>query len=341
MKRNRKNITIQDVAKTAGVSVSTVSRVLNNKADVAEETLEKIQSVIKDLGYASSLAARSMRSLRTNVIGLLLPDVATPYCQQILKGANRAIAASNYDLIIYTNGNSWEYDTAEQESHYVMLLNGGIVDGVIVVTPTALGFKTNAPLVIIDPNNESPDLPSVISTNREGAFEAMQYLTSLGHRRIGHITGRIDLISAGLRLQGYKDGLAAAGIPYDESLVQVGDYLLETSLACAERLLSLDPRPTAVFASNDMSAMGMYEAVAKAGLRIPEDISIVGFDNLSEAAYLQPPLTTVDQFVADMADLATQKLIRLLDGQGDDEKLSIIPTRLVIRDSCIPLSVPV
>jgi LacI family transcriptional regulator len=334
MKRSRKNITIQDVAQAAGVSVSTVSRVLNNKNDVALETLAKIQCVIKELGYASSLAARGMRSHHTHVIGLILPDVQSPYCFEIMKGVNQVIAGAEYDLIIYTNGASWHTSAAEQETYYVNLLNGNIVDGVIVVTPTALKFGTDAPLVIIDPNNENPNLPGVLSTNYEGAREAIAYLTGLGHRRIGHITGRSDLVSARQRLQGYKDGLAAAGIPLDETLVQTGDYFSETAVKCAEALLALDFPPTAIFAANDQSAIGIYRAAAQAGVRIPQDLSVIGFDNLLETAYLNPPLTTIDQFIAALGTAATEMILKLVNGESLDEKLRIIPTRLVVRESC-------
>ncbi len=213
MKRNLKAVTIRDVASKAGVSVSTVSRVLNGKDDISEETIEKVQAVVQELGYASSLAARGMRSHRTNVIGLIMPDVASSYCQEIMRGVNRAIAKLDKDLIVYTSGGIDRENIAQHERSYVALLNGSITDGAIVVTPTATQFTTHAPLVIIDPNNETPDYPAIIATNQEGALAAMNYLTGLGHRRIGYITGRMKLVSSNQRLQGYKDGLAAAGIP--------------------------------------------------------------------------------------------------------------------------------
>ncbi|MCJ7701251.1 MAG: LacI family DNA-binding transcriptional regulator, partial [Anaerolineales bacterium] len=168
MKRPRKSVTIHDVAEAAGVSVSTVSRVLNDKEDVAEATYEKVQHVIQELGYASSLAARGMRSHRTNVIGLIMPDVASPYCIEVLQGVNKAIVQLDYDLIVYTNGDVRKYATADQERHYVALLNGSITDGVIVVTPAATNFSTDAPLVAIDPNNVSPECAAIIATNHQG-----------------------------------------------------------------------------------------------------------------------------------------------------------------------------
>jgi len=334
MRRTRRSVTIHDVAKAAGVSVSTVSRVLNDKDDVSPETSEKVQSVIEALGYTSSLAARSMRSRRTNVIGLIMPDVASAYCSDVLRGINRAIAQLDYDLIVYTTGDIRKYGTADQERQYVLLLNGSIADGVIVVTPAATSFSTDAPVVTIDPNNESPDCPGIIATNREGALAAMNYLTGLGHRRIGFITGRLDLMSACHRLLGYQDGLAAAGIPLDDELIQIGDYTTETALASCRKLLTLSDPPTAIFASNDMSAVGVYQAAQEAGVRIPEDLSVVGFDNLPESTYLNPALTTIDQFVEEMGSIAIEMVVKLVKGEILESNLHKIPTQLVVRDSC-------
>jgi LacI family transcriptional regulator len=209
-----------------------------------------------------------------------------------------------------------------------------------MVTPTATQFTTHAPLVIIDPNNETPDYPAVIATNQEGALVAMNYLTDLGHRRIGHIAGEMKLISANQRLQGYKDGLAAAGIPLNEDLIEIGDYTTETAVICARKLLSLADRPTAIFAANDMSAMGVYEAAREFGLQIPGDLTVIGFDNLREAAYLNPPLTTIDQSLEKMGTIATEMLVELVKGKSlpinpaEEGNLYKIPTQLVIRDSC-------
>jgi len=339
MKRRSKAVTIRDVAHQAGVSVTTVSRVLNGKDDISEQTIEKVLSVVQDLGYASSLAARGMRSHRTNVIGMIMPDVASYYCQEIMRGVNRAIANLDKDLIVYTSGVVDKENIAQHERSYVALLNGSITDGVIVVTPTATQFTTHAPLVIIDPNNETPDYPAIIATNQEGALAAMNYLIDLGHRRIGYIAGRMELVSSNQRLQGYKDGLAAAGIPLNEDLIQIGDYTAETAAICARKLLSLPDRPTAIFAANDMSAMGVYQAAGELGLQIPGDLSVIGFDNLREAAHLTPPLTTINQSIEEMGTMATEMLVKLVNGESlpisptEEGNLYKIPTQLVIRDS--------
>jgi len=200
--------------------------------------------------------------------------------------------------------------------------------------------------VIIDPNNENPDYPAIIATNREGVLAAMKYLTELGHRRIGYIPGRMELVSSKQRLQGYKDGLAAAGIPLDESLIEIGDYTTETAAMCTRKLLSLSDRPTAIFAANDMSAMGVYQAAGELGLQIPGDLSVIGFDNLRESAHLNPPLTTIDQFVEQMGAMATEMLVKLVRGEtfpihpAEEGNLYKIPAQLVIRDSCASVPCP-
>jgi len=334
MKRAKKTVTIQDVAKAAGVSVSTVSRVLNDKDDVAFETYEKVQDVIQELGYTSSLAAKSMRSHKTNVIGLIMPDVEQPFPIQVMKGVNQAITELDYDLIVYTSGGIKKNSSADHERHYVSLLNGSIADGVIVVTPTATAFSTDAPVVAIDPNNVCPDCPAVIANNRAGALDAMEYLISLGHRRIGFIGGRPDLQSAVRRLQGYQDALRQANIPLAPELIQVGDYSTETGFVCAKQLLDLPDPPTGIFAANDQSAMGVIKAAHGAGLRIPDNLSVVGFDNIPEAAFTRPALTTIDQFIDKMGYVATEMLIRLIRGETLDSNLHKMPTQLIVRDSC-------
>jgi LacI family transcriptional regulator len=334
MNRNKTTTTIRDVAQAAGVSISTVSRVLNNKDDVAPETYQKVQEVIDELGYTSSLAARGMRSRRMNVIGLVMPDVGDPFSIQVMKGVSRAIAELDHDLIVYTGGEFKKESSADRERRFVSLLGGGITDGVIVVTPATARFPTASPVVVVDPNVESHDCPAVIATNRDGALAAMEYLIGLGHRRIGFISGRPELQSALRRLQGYKDGLARADIPLDPDLIQTGDYSSKTGFACAQRLLNLSDPPTAIFASNDQSATGAIEASHEAGLRVPDDISVVGFDNIPEVAYTHPGLTTVDQCIDRMGYIATEMLVSLIEGENLDSNVYKVPTRLIVRDSC-------
>jgi LacI family transcriptional regulator len=332
MRKTRQTVTIQDVARTAGVSVSTVSRVLNGKVDVASETQERIQSVIEDLGYTTNLAARSMRSQKKNLVGLIMPDIAYPFAIEVMKGVNRAIAESEFDLLVYTTGDVRKSGRAFHEQKYVSLLTNSISDGVIIVAPVAGEFNIDAPIISIDPLASNPNYPSVHATNYQGALDAMDYLIGLGHRRIGHISGRSELESSNRRLKGYRDALERAGILVEEHLIAAGDYTTETGIKCARELLSLKKHPTAIFASNDQTAIGVYQVAQELGLRIPEDLSVVGFDNISESKYMG--LTTIDQFISEMGYVATQMLIKLINGEQIESQTFRMQTNLVIRSSC-------
>ncbi|HUI87253.1 MAG TPA: LacI family DNA-binding transcriptional regulator [Anaerolineales bacterium] len=336
MRKNKRRVTIHDVAKAAGVSVSTVSRVLNAKIDVASETQDHVLSVISDLGYTTNLAARSMRSFRKNLIGLIMPDIAYPFAVEVMKGVNRAIADSEFDLLVYTTGDVRKSGQAFHEQKYVSLLNNSMTDGVVIVAPVSGEFSTDAPIVSVDPVMTNPNYPSVHATNYQGAIEAMEYLLNLGHKRIGFISGRSELESSNRRLKGYRDALEKAMIPFDASLVESGDYTTETGAQCAKRLLSLSDPPTAIFASNDQTAMGVFQTAQELAVGIPDDLSVIGFDNISESKYMG--LTTVDQFISEMGFVATQMLIRLINHETLDESTYKMKTELVIRNSCRELA---
>jgi LacI family transcriptional regulator len=331
MKHKKRAVTIQDVAKTAGVSVSTVSRVLNGKADVASDTQDHILAVINKLGYTSNLAARSMRSHKKNLIGLVVPDIGL-YSVEIMKGVNRAIAESKFDLLVYTTGNVDKNGAALHEQHYVSLLSNSVTDGVIIVASGSAEFIANAPIVAVDPHMINPNYPSVQGMNYHGALDVMQYLIGLGHRRIGFIGGRQEVGSAERRLKGYRDALLNAGIELDEKLITFGDFTQKTARKCTRQLLDLENPPTAIFAANDQSAIGVFEVAEELGVPIPADLSVVGFDNISEAKHLG--LTTVDQFLADMGYVAVQMLIKLIDGESLELEIHKMQTKLVERTSC-------
>ena len=332
MRKNKQSVTIQDVAKTAGVSVSTVSRVLNGKVDVSSETQDRVRSVIDEMGYTTNLAARSMRSLKKNLVGLIMPDIAYPFAVEVMRGVNQAIADSESDLLVYTTGDVRKSGRASHEQKYVSLLNNSITDGTIIVAPVTGEFSTDAPIVSIDPLMSNPNYPSVHATNYQGAMDAMNYLLGLGHKRIGFICGRAELESSTRRLKGYRDALEQVELPVEENLIASGDYTTERGVKCTQELLSLDNPPTAIFASNDQTAMGVYQVAQKVGLRIPDDLSVVGFDNIMESKYMK--LTTVDQFIYEMGLVATQMLIKLINGEPLDSQTYKMHTQLIVRDSC-------
>jgi len=332
MRKKKRTVTIQDVAKTAGVSVSTVSRVLNGKVDVASDTQDRILSVIDDLGYTTNLAARSMRSQKKNLVGLIMPDIAYPFAIEVMKGVNQAIAESEFDLLVYTTGDVRKSGRAFHEQKYVSLLTNSISDGVIIVAPVAGEFNIDAPIVSIDPLASNPSYPAVHATNYQGAVDAMEYLFGLGHSRIGYISGRAELESSNRRLKGYYDALEKTGIPVDDELIASGDYTTETGVTGARKLLGLANPPSAIFASNDQMAMGVYQVAEEMGIRIPENLSVVGFDNIPESKYMG--LTTVDQFISEMGFVATQMLIKLINGTALEDQTYRMQTQLVIRNSC-------
>jgi LacI family transcriptional regulator len=327
-------VTIRDVARQAGVSVSTVSRVLNDKDDVALETAAAVRRVIEELGYASSMAARSLRSRTTNVVGLIVPDLWHPFTSLVIRGVNQVTAAQGYDLLAYASARRNPYSMADWEVQLVAQLNGTVTDGIIVVTPNAATYRTTLPLVAIDPYQATTQFPAVIATNYQGVLEAMAYLINLGHHRIGFIAGRPELESAKRRLEGYHAGLVQAGITADPALIVTGDYTRAMGAECAEQLLSLAAPPTAIMASSDETAFGVYDAAAARGVRIPDDLSVIGFDNTLESISVSPPLTTVDQSIETMGILAAQIVLKLIQGQPCESQLHKVATRLVVRQSC-------
>ena len=256
-----------------------------------------------------------------------------------MKGVNRAIAESKFDLLVYTTGDIHKDGTASHEQHYVSLLNNSVTDGVIIVASAAAEFITDSPIVAVDPHIINPNYPSVQGTNYQGAMEAMNYLIGLGHRRIGFISGRPEIGSAGRRLQGYQDALTNAGIELDEKLVADGDFTQKTGRKCTHELLALSNPPTAIFAANDQSAIGVFEAAEELGLHIPDDLSVVGFDNISEAKYLG--LTTINQFLEEMGYVAVQMLIKLIGGVSLELEVHKMQTKLIERSSCCRILQPV
>ncbi|MCL3860495.1 LacI family DNA-binding transcriptional regulator [Actinotalea sp. K2] len=325
-------VTIGDVARTAGVSVATVSKVINGRYGVAAATFSRVQEVIDDLGYESSLVARSLRSHRTNVIGILVAEFE-PFSTEILKGTSAAIAGTGYELLAYSGGGR-PGGNVGWERRYLSRLSGTLIDGAILVTPTVVDADSNIPVVAIDPHTGPTGLPTVDSDNLTGAILAVEHLLRLGHRRIGFLSGRPDLESSRLREQGYRTALEAAGIPLDPTLVRLGGYRVESALGPATELLNLEQRPTAIFAANDLSAISTMRAAAALGLSVPEDLSVIGFDNVPESALTQPPLTTISQPIQEMGSRGIDLLIGLMNGTVDPGTHVRLPTALVDRGSC-------
>lgn len=329
--------TIGDVADRAGVSIATVSRVVNNRYGVAPDTITRVRDAIDHLGYESSLVARSLRSQRTNVIGILVSDIE-PFSAELLKGAAKSLHGSEFEMVVYSGGHRGD---AGWERRYLSRLSGTLTDGTILVTPTVVDVGGGSqPIVAVDPHVGGSNVPTVDSQNFEGALSATEYLISLGHRRIGFLAGRPDLESARRREAGYRAALDAAGIAFDPDLVRVGGFREETAEAPAREFLEMAERPTAVFAANDNSAIQMMRTAAELGVRVPDDLSVIGFDNIPDSALTDPPLSTVDQSVQDLGYEAMQIVIDLIrhpERAREHDPIHVtLPTALVVRRSCGP-----
>ncbi len=322
-------VTIIDVAEVAGVSVSTVSKVVNDRYGVSPETYDRVMRVVAELGYQSSLVASSLRRGRTNVIGILVPEFE-PFSVELLKGISSAAEGTGYELLAYSGNLEHNQDGWERRS--LSRLAGTLIDGAVIIAPTATVTDASIPVVAIDPHTGGEGPSTVEVDNIAGARAATEHLIALGHRRIAHIRGREDLVSASRREQGYREALDAAGIPFDPSLVRVGGYRALETTDAAHELLARADRPTAIFSANDLSAIRVMEVAAEMGLRVPEDLSVVGFDNVPEAANAVPPLTTIGQPMHEMGAEAVRVLLMLLRGESAEEHLRL-PATLVVRGS--------
>lgn len=324
-------VTIGDVARTAGVSVATVSKVINGRYGVALETEIRVQEVIQQLGYESSIVARSLRSRRTNVIGILVAEFE-PFSTELLKGISEAVEGTGYELLAYSGGLG-RHDRVGWEQRSLSRLAGTLIDGAVLVTPTVVTVHDTIPVVAVDPHTGPSGPPTIDSDNLAGARAATEHLIGLGHRRIGFLGGRPDLESARLREEGYREALKEAGLDVDEGLMRVGGYRPDLADLPAHELLSLPDRPTAIFAANDLSAIRTMEVARQLGLRIPDDVSVIGFDNVPESALTEPPLTTVAQPIHTMGAEALRMVIDLIAGKPRDPHLRL-PTSIVVRGSC-------
>jgi LacI family transcriptional regulator len=330
----RARVTIRDVAAAAGVSVATVSKVINDRYGVAASTDARVRAVIEELGYEASITAQSLRNHRTNVLGILVADLE-PFSTELLKGAADAIRDSGFELLVYSaSGRS--SDHVGWERRYLTRLSGTLIDGAVLVTPTVVDVVFDAPIVAVDPHTGPSSLPTIDSDNLRGAQLATEHLIRLGHRRIAMITGRDDLQSAQLRERGFRHAMDKARLDVDDVLVVPGDYDAATSAASAAELLALDAPPTAIFAANDVAAIAAIETATARGLRVPEDVSVVGFDNIPESVLCHPPLTTVAQPIREMGRRAIELLIGLLRGQDGTAHHVMLSTDLVVRQTTAP-----
>jgi DNA-binding LacI/PurR family transcriptional regulator len=330
----RRRPTIYDVARLAGVSTATVSRALNDTGKIAPATRASIDAAVEQLGYEPNRIARSLVTRTTQTIALLLPDIANPFYAALVSGIQQAALRHDHTMLLCTT----EGDP-EREEQYLNLLRAKRVDGALVdglrLPPDRIArfVRDGFPIVCLDRDIDSTSIPLVQVDNRLGGLLATEHLISLGHTSIAHVAGAAALRISDDRLAGYRDALLGGGIPADPRLVEHGGFTEEGGYDATARLLEGGVPFTAVFAGNDLSAIGVVAALAEHGLRVPTHVSVVGFDDLRLAAFVRPPLTTVRQPAAEIARLATQILMDLTHGRTVETMRHLLPPELVVRGS--------
>ena len=323
--------TIYDVARLAGVSTATVSRALNGTGQIAAATRAAIEAAVEQLGYRPNTVARSLVTKSTQTIALLLPDITNPFYAALVSGIQEHALPHGYAMLLCTT----EGD-AEREEQYLSLLRAKQVDGALVdglrLPPERIArfVEDGFPIVCLDRDIESNSIPLVQVNNRLGGRLATEHLLGLGHRRIAHVAGARELRISEERLAGYQTALTDG---FDEQLVAEGKFTEEGGHAAMVGLLERRPDLTAVFAANDLSALGVLSALASSGRRIPDDVSVVGFDDLRLSAFTSPPLTTIQQPAIEIARRATELLLDLIRGAEVRQFRHLLEPKLVIRAS--------
>ena len=335
-------VTIKELARVSGVSVGTVSRALNGYADVRPETRERIMRLARELDYTPAAAARSLVTQRSHIIGVFMetgeghPDLQHPFFHEVLGGLKQRVGAEGFDLLLFASerpGNGYgPHSYLKRARHHN-------VDGcaLIGLDPEDAEVRRMAraeiPCIGIDMNLEGDNVEVVMSDNEGGAIAAVRHLHDLGHRRIATITGMVDSRPGADRLRGYRAAVQAVGLAYRDDYVAYGDFYAESGREATANLLSLDEPPTAIFAAADMMAIGAIRAAAEAGLRVPEDLSIVGFDDIQLASHFNPPLTTMRQDKLGLGGAAGDALVARVAGDPDRPALRTLPVELVVRGS--------
>lgn len=346
--------TIKDVARKAGVAPITASRVINRSGYVSETTRQRVEAAIEALGYVPNRVARSLRSKQTHTLALVLTDITNPFWTTVARGVEDAASAEGFSVILCNTDES-----AEKEESYVQVLLQKQVDGFLLVPAhntapsVALIQKQRVPLVVLD-RTIAAAVDTVRSDSVGGAYQLTRHLLMLGHRRIAVLSGPREVSTAVDRVTGYRRALAEAQVPLDKELIVFGAFTQAGGYAMARRVLELTPRPTALFAANNFIAMGAFKALVEVGLRVPEDLALVAFDDLPSAFTMEPFLTVAAQRAYDMGKQATELLLRRLEEATLDETSSeeatgsaaetvakrafepeeiVLPTDLVVRRS--------
>lgn len=327
-------VTIAMVAEEAGVSVPTVSKVLNGRSHVGADTRRRVQEALERTGYQRR--GRGPAGERTGLVNFVISTVDTPWARELLTGAEQEAYRLGASLVL-----SVTHDSQARPRDWMRTLTSRPSDGVVLVVSHARQLAAErlrpvgTPFAVIDQmGGYDRDVPTIGASNWAGGFAATEHLIGLGHRRIGVVTGPEDVRCSQERVDGYRAALGRAGLAYDEALVRVGDFYAESGRRAAAELLDLDDPPTAVFALSDLQARGVYDEVHDRGLGIPDDLSVVGFDDVDVCAWMTPRLTTVRQPLAQMAMLAVRSVLE--PAQGADPVRLELATTLITRESTSP-----
>jgi LacI family transcriptional regulator len=329
-------ITIYDIAKKANVSAMTVSKVINRTGRISPATRERVQQVIEELGYIPNSNARSLVLQRTQMLSLLITDITNPFYTTLARGAEDAANQRGYRLLFSNSDEDYG-----KEKNYVETILSTRVDGVLFAPAGDRSLnhlkqlqKRNIPFVILDRTVPGITSDVIAGDSRDGALQLIRYLTNLGHRRIALVNGSSEVSTARLREEGYMDGLREADLPFDSGLILRTGYRDFSDEKGIDRLLAHQLKPTAIFAANNMLAIGVIRLLRKRGLRVPEDISVVCFDDLDLASAFDPFLTVAAQPAYDFGAIGMQMLIDRIEGKAPEEPQTVImPSELRIRAS--------
>jgi LacI family transcriptional regulator len=330
-------VTIHDVARRARVSIATVSHVINETRPVSDELQARVNQAMEELGYQPNRLARGLRRGETYTIGLIVSDIADPFFAEMARCIEDAGFERGYSVILCNSDRRHD-----KERFYAKLLIEKQVDGVIFGT---LGTSTesirmlqkrNIPLIVVDREVSDVEVDMVLVDNAQGGWLATQHLIDLGHRRIGCITGDVAITTFAQRVEGYRQALSNADLAIDETLIVYGSVVQDGGHQATHQLLSMDDPPTAIFASIDMLAIGVIQEAATMGRRVPDDLSVIGFDDIALAALFTPPLTTISQPKQDMGSLATEMLLERIVDPNLTARTQLLDTALVVRGTTAP-----
>jgi LacI family transcriptional regulator len=330
--------TISDVARRAGISAMTVSRVINNSGDISPETRERVEKAIADLGYVPNALARSLRFKQTKTLALVLADITNPFFTTLARGVEDAASEQGFSVIFCNTDES-----ESKEAEYLNVVLQKQVDGLLLVPACCSGDSVTflqehkATVVVLDRRMSDAKVDTVRCDSEEGAYRLTRHLLDLGHTRIAILSGPPAASTATDRVAGYRRALAEAGLESHAELVYHGEFDQASGHQMALQALAVTPRPTALFAANNFITSGAFRAVRQAGLRVPEDISIVSFDDLPTASDMGPSLTVAAQPAYEMGRQATEILLTRLAGEGPAEPQEIVlPIEIIVRESSAP-----